>query len=154
MLCAVPQATPKPQFSHSRAAPSGAAAHVCTVPPGQRLQTRSGPGAPEEGCQALPGCLLISFGALQFPFPITGPAPGAGRACRVLLAPQLPGGSRTEGGGNGRHRVQSGEVSRCSHLTDVFCRSPWSRPHGWGLSDLAEQRKLGPSVGPLLEKSS
>lgn len=97
MLCAVPQAPPKPQFSHSHAAPSGAATHVCTVPPGQRLQTRSGPGAPEEGCQALPGCLLISFGALQFPFPITGPAPCAGRACRVLLAPQLPGGSRTEG---------------------------------------------------------
>lgn len=77
--------------------------------------------------------------------------PGLPRAAGSAATWGLSDGGVEVMGGTG---VQSGEVSRCSHLTDVFCRSPWSRPHGWGLSDLAERHKHGLSVGPLLEKSS
>lgn len=65
---------------------SGAAVRVHPMLPNKRLPTHFGPWAGPWSGWTLPHCQLISFGALQFPFPITGPAPSAGWALCVPTA--------------------------------------------------------------------
>lgn len=96
----------------------------CHRPKGCQPAPDLGLGPPRTAAERFPRCLLISFGALQFPFPITGPAPRAGWAWRVppawLGSDAGPVGLR-EGGDGRSGGAEQGRASVTGRASSRSC---------------------------------